>query len=525
MRYDGQYRGIVIQNNDPKHEGRVKVFVPGINLQQITQWNQKKEEDKIFKVLGSNTKSDLTKDILQNQKNKLFWAEAMLPIFGMSSPGIYRSSTDNFFIGNDSGYQFQEDDKTPEMVKQDEETAKERQGQPTNPVVDSVNPRTDLNLLFKTLGSKYCCTPPKCPPPPKKKKGGGGGGGGGGATNFEPWDETPNPKYINDTVTPPVIPTLPIEITVPSTIDPTKNKNIHSINLDVVNPMIMMDDVKLDENDPIYTNNCGVVPDIPHSVYAPPILFERVSDNFEGDVADIPINIYVNGRNTLDYVFKYHSSDDMTTSYKSGNLTVVVPNKNVSSITIKANSADIPIDNIEKYFPSTTGLVNPAYDSGGSSGGGGSGGVMGANIGGSIGKIVMPRAPIPRGTKLLSRGGGGGEIYNNVNTKLLDEQKKINSHTGGANNESRYNVNNGRVPLNDPNKTKGANVQSSAIQIHRGPCRAPDYNNDWKGMMSVPGVGSHVWVRFENGDITYPIVVGTYASGIDYKGIYEVKSQ
>ena len=43
MDYNGLYRGIVIQNNDPQQIGRVKVYVPGINLNQTKNWNQNKD--------------------------------------------------------------------------------------------------------------------------------------------------------------------------------------------------------------------------------------------------------------------------------------------------------------------------------------------------------------------------------------------------------------------------------------------------------------------------------------------------
>ena len=54
--------------------------------------------------------------------------------------------------------------------------------------------------------------------------------------------------------------------------------------------------------------------------------------------------------------------------------------------------------------------------------------------------------------------------------------------------------------------------------------RAPDYNNAWKGIISVPGVGAHVWIRFESGDPNYPIVIGTFMAQTDYKGIYKTET-
>ena len=137
------------------------------------------------------------------------------------------------------------------------------------------------------------------------------------------------------------------------------------------------------------------------------------------------------------------------------------------------------------------------------------------------GAPVMPRSPVTNGQTMISRGGGGGEIFNNVSSKLLPTTQRKDMHLGGANNESRATVNRCRKPSNDPNNTKGANVIGNVSQMHRGPMRSPDYNNDFKGMVSIPGVGAHVWIYFENGDLNYPIILGSFAAKVDYRGIFE----
>ena len=156
MKFEGLYRGIVIQNNDPLNSGRVKVFVPGVNLTQIENWNQQTAEDQYFKVLGSNTNSSLTPEILENQKEKLFWAEVMMPIIGASAPGTYHAPSDQYYIGNDSDYNFQRDNKNAAAFALDAVQALARLL--TSPPVPSygIPPRMEPILKFPQSGSKFC---------------------------------------------------------------------------------------------------------------------------------------------------------------------------------------------------------------------------------------------------------------------------------------------------------------------------------------------------------------------------------
>jgi hypothetical protein len=482
MKYTETYRGIVIQNNDPKQEGRVKVFVPGINLQQLKNWNQKREEDKMFKVMGQNTKSSLTVDILQNQKDKLFWAEVMLPSIGMSAPGFYHASSDVYYIGNDSDFIFQGDNKTVSFFKKDESDAEKRRDQPITFNSISVPPRTSILLNFKVGGRKFCFNT-----------------GCDGNTNIPAfWANS----YGNTCLTnlknslPSVYDVKPLSSL--EIIDDTNetNNTIESIQIDVTSPNILINDVLVNNTSPLY-NTCEE-PTLSSDKlsYSPPILFENSNTSVSGSLESFPVNILINGKDTLNKKFKLETSDETSITYKSDNVRVVVPISNINYVKIKGKNNNFDISKILALVPIVTSI---------------------------IGGIIMPRAPMSRGSTMLSRGGGGGEIYNNVTTGLLDEQQRRNSHIGGANNQSKYTTNHGRKSLNDPNNTKGSNIQTNATQIYRGPARAPDYNNDWKGIISIPGVGSHVWVRFENGDPLYPIIIGTFASRADYKGIFELK--
>jgi hypothetical protein len=85
--YQGNYLGIVVQNNDPLKRGRVKVFVPHVSPTVYKGWTEV-IRDKKFKFVGVNTYSDLT-DIVEDLKKVLPWAECAAPLAGESSSGRY----------------------------------------------------------------------------------------------------------------------------------------------------------------------------------------------------------------------------------------------------------------------------------------------------------------------------------------------------------------------------------------------------------------------------------------------------
>ena len=50
MKYFNSYRGIVVQNDDPEKMGRVKVFVPQVNMTLYDGWNNDRDTDKKFTI-------------------------------------------------------------------------------------------------------------------------------------------------------------------------------------------------------------------------------------------------------------------------------------------------------------------------------------------------------------------------------------------------------------------------------------------------------------------------------------------
>ena len=89
-RFDGQYLGIVVQNNDPDKRGRVKVFVPHVSPTVYNKWNEV-EIDKQFNFIGQNLTSSIN-DILDDLKKILPWADCAVPLVGAGSGGRYNAT-------------------------------------------------------------------------------------------------------------------------------------------------------------------------------------------------------------------------------------------------------------------------------------------------------------------------------------------------------------------------------------------------------------------------------------------------
>lgn len=102
MDYHGFHVGIVVENDDPKYWGRVKVFVPehAPNLDKLNEWiesgklpaNGNKCREFLFNALDKEISPDLVA-ILDELKEYLPWAEYAGPIFGGSGLGRFRCAT------------------------------------------------------------------------------------------------------------------------------------------------------------------------------------------------------------------------------------------------------------------------------------------------------------------------------------------------------------------------------------------------------------------------------------------------
>jgi hypothetical protein len=91
-KYNSIYLGIVVQNNDPEHRGRVKVWVPHVSLNVYDKWSQLKQ-DHTFSFPGTPGGENISA-ILPELKDGLPWAEFASPIVGASTAGYYNAATD-----------------------------------------------------------------------------------------------------------------------------------------------------------------------------------------------------------------------------------------------------------------------------------------------------------------------------------------------------------------------------------------------------------------------------------------------
>lgn len=91
-KFEGNYLGIVVQNNDPLRQGRVKVFVPHVSPTVYKNWTDTQDKDFSFKFIGKNINSDLS-NIIDDLKRILPWATLAMPIAGESASGRYNDTT------------------------------------------------------------------------------------------------------------------------------------------------------------------------------------------------------------------------------------------------------------------------------------------------------------------------------------------------------------------------------------------------------------------------------------------------
>lgn len=148
------YLGIVVQNNDPLQRGRVKVWVPHIDMSVYTAWNDT-QKNKQFNFLGSNTLSDLSIDILEQLKIALPWAEQAMPIVGSgNSSGFYNAILDRGSISNKSEYLSEGLDFIKDKAKAEKDKAKEIVGEWKDLKKDKLSKLTKEDGQQKTKGKK-----------------------------------------------------------------------------------------------------------------------------------------------------------------------------------------------------------------------------------------------------------------------------------------------------------------------------------------------------------------------------------
>jgi len=91
-KYNSIYLGICVQNNDPEHRGRIKVWVPHISTNVYDKWTKLKQ-DQTFAFPGSPNGENISA-ILPQLRDDLPWAECASPVAGGSAGGYYNAPSD-----------------------------------------------------------------------------------------------------------------------------------------------------------------------------------------------------------------------------------------------------------------------------------------------------------------------------------------------------------------------------------------------------------------------------------------------
>lgn len=114
-KYLGNYLGIVVQNNDPDKQGRIKVFVPHVSPSVYKNFVDQ-TTDLSFKFPGANINSALS-PIMQQLKDILPWASCAAPLVGASGSGRYNAFLDQASISDSNKLATTKEDTTTPLTK------------------------------------------------------------------------------------------------------------------------------------------------------------------------------------------------------------------------------------------------------------------------------------------------------------------------------------------------------------------------------------------------------------------------
>ena len=536
--YPLNYRGIIIQNDDPQQMGRVKVWVPHVNLALYDKWNNVRDKDKMFTYPGANLSSSLTPEILLRLKTALPWAQVKQPIIGMGTSVTYNADQDHAEISNDSHQSNQATVINPNTA-------------PTTPAQATpsiANRLAESNMLQKPAAS----------------------------TINNPVAATPSSSlgYMSSAASP----AAPITPLITTTTTPIPQQNTDNVSVLITGHGgkasrigVAFTSTSDDGLAPLSGKITGLsgattgtqlftfaTPTLTTTTTKPPQL-SQLSDNIEkvsisitghggrasrigvmfsqtADDGSVPLNGKIaglsgatkvnqtfnfsapltfsqgNDPNTKSIAMELVSANGQKVSTTAANVkydgTNLVVDKNGNLITVpKAQITGINIaitdpNTVVNFSSSRLGTVSK---------------LLGEYQSTPHNTVVTPPASISAPSNNL--GGGGGDLFNLVNSSFLTPDAITKDTIGGVNPDSKQGSNYGRrlPPIVDPNKTKGINQTLPADS--KPPMLGNTQGNKVKGSISIPGVGAHVSVYFENGDPLYPIVDGIFYTQEDFAGI------
>lgn len=538
-KYYHNYKGIVLQNDDPEMMGRVKVWVPEINMTLYKEWNEDRDNDKKFTELGGNIGSALNPGILLRLKNALPWADVKQPIFGMGTATTYHADKDFAEIADDADNSVQHAviNKLPPP--------------PGSPPPTS-NPKA-IQAAMAATGA--------APAPPNSSS---------QINNFS----NPNPSstaldYVRNSVAAPATPAPSTSLGTPPlptgdniaqmviTFTPNARNARNTHRRFTTNAQICDSTGCLDGNasalgqfssfsntfvTPAGTLSASYSPPInyiPSSMYSPapiaPLATTTPTPNIVRDTflsvtgnattqptarvstsaGDfVQVTFVPNSRNYRNTHRRFTTSASLISySIGSNNISISGMNENINvndinDITIVYDQEGVPVNLNSERLGQLAGLTGQYSNN--------------ASVG-------IPASPIsPPSTVSVpkpNRGGGGGELFRLAYSSLMPFMTLLNTLVGNTNISSKQSKNYGTPPdkVTDPHKTKGDNQQTSASC--QPPMRSPTQSNKVKGMVSIPAVGAHVSVYFQGGDPLYPIVDGVFYSQEGFAGLHDVSGE
>ena len=463
--YFHQYTGIVVQNDDPEKMGRVKVFVPEVNMTLYKGWNDDRDTDKTFTTLGGNVGDTITPEILQRLKVALPWGRIKHPIFGMGTSITYHNDSDMAEQGGDSD-------------SSDQQVVKNKVPEASKPENNKVTPSPLAKIATPPVNSSKALNEYSNP-------------------STSSTDAT---AYIQNSTKTEETPTTTPSTT--STVAPTTTDD----NISRIEITFNANDRNSKNLHRKFTTSAQTsVQDVTPTGFSPPITYTSasVASPSTGSLPIVfrPSSATGNSKPTPASDVSYDGKDITV----KGKTPTVISKKDITAIGVVYNdpkkSTDLKSNRIgelkglfAEYNTPPTGTSDP----------------------------IMPPTT-SSGASKFNKGGGGSEMFSNVGkSTILPVSVLVASQIGGIHPTSKQTINYGEKIDNgtDPNEQCGSNQQTSACGLPNQ--RSESQNNTAKGMISIPAVGAQVSVFFENGNPLFPIVDGIYYSQEDMMGIHAV---
>ena len=124
----------------------------------------------------------------------------------------------------------------------------------------------------------------------------------------------------------------------------------------------------------------------------------------------------------------------------------------------------------------------------------------------------MPPTYVPAPTCNQGSGGVAPQSFNKMDLQNYTGNSGMDNHTKTTYPNEAY---------RNPNDVRGTNLLKPDTTLQLRPV---NHSNNWKGTISIPAVGSHVWVFFENGDAQFPIVIGYHANQEAFLKIHGIEN-